>query len=409
MQSLVTVEGSPPSLALFDLLRAPFRAGLDELDSQRFVALLYAAPAEGVAGSPGRLTTASNSRGLPPPDRIEILDSDERVWRRSESIPADIAALKIAQLCPCFGLYEGRTEIRVDAPALTVDPRLALADEMKVVLSVQDSLHEVTGDGVEVSVSPGLGPIRGMWIDRSSTEIWLATDGGLSHGTIAGGFAPDVGPWPGPVVALAGPSDPAAPFELFVASSDGRLARLADGTWTEIREPTAILFDRGKHVLSWAGPGSVIESVGDERIFEHGGARDGFTNIDLPPRPSQDGVTAVGWIPRLGPLIGTRWGTILRRRATQWEVIRDSSGSLSRNTGKVDFISLMPGGSLLYGGESGLALQYDEQYGYCPATQPIGGHNITSSVTLGDVVVLAHATAGTAFVNFVPPTRQLCD
>lgn len=269
---------------------------------------------------------------------------------------------------------------------------------------------------VTTRTSTSTGWIRAAHMDVRDGSLWVLTSRGqLAHGRLGSTFEvvsshPPLISTADPcfvdLATLAGPDDPAAPFELFALNSNRVFARYADGAWSTIatQDPgpvdglcsttlSALYF---LPMIAWAGPGHAL-AVGFTGSSVSGVIRyrsDRSTPIydDLSLRGP---ASVLLRRPGLGLLAGAYYyGPVFLDRGQGWNEIK--RGGLQLNT--LDTIAVSEGGFIL-GGFASCNLYaytffaYDRDAGYC-ALGPLVAQALTVLAPVG--------TRGAAFIAAGP-------
>jgi hypothetical protein len=281
------------------------------------------------------------------------------------------------------------------APLIAELAELPLSGSVRWAVSVDgDAAYLGTQDGVAV-IRRGTEPELLPWA-RSVGEpapvvysAWLDARGRLWMGDEEGGLwvasvAPDglratriVGPFVGRrVVALAGnPEDPEG--ELYGATREGLVYRLAGDRWTVVHD-LEVVERRQDVVIVWLGPGELLAGARVRRTLLH--LREGLAPRELGDFPL--GVTALARLDPSEVLVAVGAGQVTRFVEGALEPTEQSAIAL-------DILAFAPYASgYLYAGASGYVGQWLPAAGFCPVpTAALAPRTVSQLVRLGDELV----------------------
>ncbi|MBI2373952.1 MAG: hypothetical protein HYV07_08140 [Deltaproteobacteria bacterium] len=179
-------------------------------------------------------------------------------------------------------------------------------------------------------------------------------------------------------------------FELFVLTSEGVVQVLDGLNWSYLRgsPPGAELLDRGFAGIARVGTDQAIAIVSgpevDERalLYLNGETAE---EIQLPGESDGGGLdvpSAVAFSPRMGALVGTRYGSLLRHRP-------DHTFEVLSNLPEVRRIRsvLISGEEVFFGGTDGVLSEYRPWFGVCDSVH-IAGEGVVEGLARDGRLVL---------------------
>lgn len=368
-----------PHVGEVEAVAADVQAGLPGLvlgEAEAVHALTFACPVARLGLEAGRqdlLELPGDEVLLPEPVRALSWQSGQGEWRASEAeLPLVQDVLHRLPLTPERRCVARQAElVRVDTALPNDGHREAalaihLPDDTALVASREGFFYRVRPSG-RVETLPRL--IEGVPLAAHAQDdgtVWLLNDGGqLTRGPLEGPrelVAERPGLFGRNMIAeLTGPTDPALPLELFVATTSKTVARFAEGTWTVFGRARPSMFSVPR--VLWRGPARAAAlGFGDGgELLEYEQGRTNVTDL------GQDPAVGLTETEALGLVLGTRRGQVLIRQGGAFTPL---ASSVFQSYALV--LQPLPEGALLVGGlegrfgfDYGLA-QWLPGLGFCP-------------------------------------------
>jgi hypothetical protein len=335
MLLLALEQGAIQWATAFDLIDGRGYPPIAWRGDVELIALEYGCSIERLGLAAGRqplLAEPTDVPRLPPPRRVMSTRIDTTEWEPSEMSEPISLALRHLDLDPdniCTSARAAYSSMPVGVPVDGhADPSFAIPydGETALIGSTDGKVYRLSRDGVIARV-PALEDREYRGAYRAPRgDLWLISNRGtLARGTIDGvqsvttttSFTD-----PRRGIAIAGPNDVDAPFELFATatSSDTRVFARFDGErWEKLAEvePHDGLF---LPAAAWLGPEHAI-AIGVGR-YRNSVVRYREGVIREERLPTDAGPSSIMHHPTLGTIVGMDDGTIARNTGSdQWEAI----------------------------------------------------------------------------------------
>jgi hypothetical protein len=233
-----------------------------------------------------------------------------------------------------------------------------------------------------------------------SGRIWLIdVHGKLVAGDLDHGFMEQPKLVATETIAAMDGSHGGAPFELFALTQLHAVWHFDGTAWSRFPGPTGPMIDRSSNAIAWVAPGAA-SAIGRtlDKVLEASGGHVEEQTLDLPARPTEDSLYAIRWVDGFGPVIGTRWSTLFLREGDLWRAL-----SVPAITSRVTVLTALPGGGLLFGGESGILAQYHRGYGYCDSMRYLANEPRTFGPLGGGIALFTDQVGIGVSFNMLTP------
>ncbi|MCC7386519.1 MAG: hypothetical protein IT384_32065 [Deltaproteobacteria bacterium] len=367
---------------------------MDETESEglRFTALRYGEPLASLGLTAGVVEPLAPERGgvpLPPTSAISVVDlargQAAATWEERDAMPEALVrvAIRDEPTLKCQALVATVFDLSTDQDlafitSLTEETAL-IGDEAGALFYFgPDEIPAATG-----SVEPGREILAVQVVYEGPERVyWLGGPDGLVRRTsslgplgLFGVTVRDRAPSRGHLFSLDGAYTGEIIDELFTLSTEGLFERQFGGVWTELHRgaPSAI----GGVVR--VGPGEAYAAHERSGVLHF---RDGALLVDEIDE-SRPIVTAIARVPKVGLVIATADGIVLRRGEDGWQVLTDVGPDLRPE------LILPYREGFLVGGVGGRLVQFvpNAQKIACPLLNA-GAATLGFGAVLGDAVIV---------------------